>query len=139
MRNKRILSLLVALISLLTLLVIWELVARFTKASMFLPAASTVLSAFFKSFVEPVGKYTMLAHIGISLYRVGVAFLLATVTGIALGIGMGYSKLLEAMLKPIFEFIRPIPPLAWIPLSILWFEIYTGLSGGNGSDGRTAS
>ena len=99
------------------------LVARFTKASMFLPAASTVLGAFFKSFVEPVGKYTMLAHIGISLYRVAVAFLLATVTGIALGIGMGYSKLLEAMLKPIFEFIRPIPPLAWIPLSILWFGL----------------
>ena len=121
--SQKQLVIIYTIISLLTLLVIWELVARFTKASMFLPAASTVLGAFFKSFVEPVGKYTMLAHIGISLYRVAVAFLLATVAGIALGIGMGYSKLLESMLKPIFEFIRPIPPLAWIPLSILWFGL----------------
>ena len=36
---------------------------------------------------------------------------------------MGYSKLAEAILKPIFEFIRPIPPLAWIPMSILWFGL----------------
>ena len=121
--SQKQLVIIYTIISLLTLLVVWELVARFTKASMFLPAASTVLGAFFKSFVEPVGKYTMLAHIGISLYRVAVAFLLATVAGIALGIGMGYSKLLEAMLKPIFEFIRPIPPLAWVPLVLAWFGV----------------
>ena len=65
----------------------------------------------------------MLTHIGVSLYRVGVAFGLSTVFGIALGVSMGYSKLAEAILKPIFEFIRPIPPLAWIPMSILWFGL----------------
>ena len=110
-------------ISLLSLLVVWELVARFTGASMFLPPASQVLAAFGRSFVEPIGKRTMLAHVGISLYRVAVAFFFATVAGISLGVGMGYSKLAEAILKPIFEFIRPIPPLAWIPLSILWFGL----------------
>lgn len=36
---------------------------------------------------------------------------------------MGYSRTFEAIFKPIFEFIRPIPPLAWIPLSILWFGL----------------
>lgn len=41
----------------------------------------------------------------------------------ALGVGMGYSRTFEAVFKPIFEFIRPIPPLAWIPLSILWFGL----------------
>lgn len=117
------LTIIYTMISLLTLLTLWELVARFTGASLFLPPASQVLSAFFKSFVEPIGRHTMLVHIGISLYRVGVAFAIATVAGIALGIGMGYSKLLEAILKPIFEFVRPIPPLAWIPLSILWFGL----------------
>ena len=111
------------IISLLSLLVVWELAARFTKASMFLPPASQVLAAFFRSFVDPIGKRTMLAHIGVSLYRVAVAFFFATIAGIALGVGMGYSRLAEAILKPIFEFIRPIPPLAWIPLSILWFGL----------------
>lgn len=111
------------IISLVSLLVIWELAARFTGASMFLPPASEVLAAFFRSFVEPIGKRTMLAHVGVSLYRVAVAFFFAAIAGIALGVGMGYSKTFEAIFKPIFEFIRPIPPLAWIPLSILWFGL----------------
>ncbi|MEF9970154.1 MAG: ABC transporter permease [Ruthenibacterium sp.] len=109
--------------SVFCLLAVWEIVARFTKASMFLPPASEVILAFCKSFVVPIGKRTMLAHIGISLYRVGVAFVIATITGIALGVGMGYSRVFEAIVKPIFEFIRPIPPLAWIPMSILWFGL----------------
>ena len=65
----------------------------------------------------------MLIHIGVSLYRVMTAFLIATITGVLIGVGMGYSKLAEAIIKPIFEFIRPIPPLAWIPMSILWFGL----------------
>lgn len=104
-------------------LTIWELVSRFTKASMFLPPASKIVVEFFKSFAVPIGKHTMSAHIGISLYRVMVSFLIATVTGIALGVTMGYSKTVEAIFKPIFEFIRPIPPLAWIPMAILWFGL----------------
>ena len=86
------------IISLLSLLAVWELAARFTSASMFLPPASQVLAAFCKSFVEPIGKRTMLAHIGVSLYRVAVAFFFATIAGIALGVGLGYSRLLEAVL-----------------------------------------
>ncbi len=111
------------IISLLSLLLVWELVARFTSASMFLPPASKVLTAFCKSFVEPIGKRTMIAHIGVSLFRVLFGFGAATIFGIALGVAMGYSRTMEAILKPLFEFIRPIPPLAWIPLSILWFGL----------------
>ena len=80
------------IISLVSLLIVWELAARFTGASMFLPPASQVLAAFFRSFVEPIGKRTMLAHVGVSLYRVAVAFFFATIAGIALGVGMGYSR-----------------------------------------------
>ena len=93
------------IISLVSLLIVWELAARFTGASMFLPPASQVLAAFFRSFVEPIGKRTMLAHVGVSLYRVAVAFFFATIAGIALGVGMGYSRTFEAIFKPIFEFI----------------------------------
>jgi len=104
-------------------LIVWELVARFTSAKMFLPPATEIMVAFLKSFVDPIGKYTIPFHIGISLYRVFVAFSIATVAGIFLGVFMGYSKLFEAIFKPLFEFVRPIPPLAWIPMSILWFGI----------------
>lgn len=52
-----------------------------------------------------------------------IGFLLATVVGITLGVLMGRNRLLESILMPLFEAIRPIPPLAWIPLSILWFGL----------------
>ena len=116
-------SVIMTVLAFASLLIVWELVSRFTKAGLFLPPASLILEKFILSFKEPIGKYTMLTHIGVSLYRVGVAFGLSTVFGIALGVSMGYSKLAEAILKPIFEFIRPIPPLAWIPMSILWFGL----------------
>ena len=116
-------SIIMTVLAFASLLIVWELVSRFTKAGLFLPPASLILEKFILSFKEPIGKYTMLTHIGVSLYRVGVAFGLSTVFGIALGVSMGYSKLAEAILKPIFEFIRPIPPLAWIPMSILWFGL----------------
>ena len=122
-KSDKKLAALMTVIAFVSLLVIWELVARFTSAKMFLPPASLILSEFGKSFVQPIGSYTMPMHIVISLYRVGVAFILATFAGIALGVGMGYSRLVEAIFKPIFEFIRPIPPLAWIPMSILWFGL----------------
>lgn len=104
-------------------LLLWECASRFTNAGMFLPPASQIIQRFAKSFVEPIGRHTMPAHIGVSLYRVLTAFSIATVSGILIGVGMGYSKLAEAIIKPIFEFIRPIPPLAWIPMSILWFGL----------------
>ncbi len=106
-----------------SLLLLWELVSRFTNARMFLPPASEIIIKFFESFTVPIGRHTMMVHIGVSLYRVGVAFFFATLTGITLGVSMGYSKTVEAIVKPIFEFIRPIPPLAWIPMSILWFGL----------------
>lgn len=114
---------LAAVIAFAGLLIVWELVARFTSASMFLPPASEIIYNFIRSFVVPIGRYTMLQHIGVSLYRVGVAFILAAAAGILLGVAMGYSRVAEAIIKPLFEFIRPIPPLAWIPMAILWFGL----------------
>lgn len=121
--SEKKMSIIMTIFAFAALLLIWELIARFTKAGMFLPPASEIIGEFIKSFIVPVGRHTMPAHIGISLYRVGVAFLMATLVGIALGVTMGYSKTAEAVFKPIFEFIRPIPPLAWIPMSILWFGL----------------
>ena len=62
-------------------------------------------------------------HILASLKRVFVGYFLACIIGIPLGILMGCSKTGKAIVKPIFELLRPIPGLAWIPLAILWFGI----------------
>lgn len=64
----------------------------------------------------------LLMHFWASLKREAVAFLYAS-TAIPLGVLMGWSRTAQNMLEPVFEMLRPIPPIAWIPLAILWFGI----------------
>jgi NitT/TauT family transport system permease protein len=59
----------------------------------------------------------------ISLWRVLVGFTIAAVSGIFIGIIMGWWEKARAMLEPVVEILRPIPPLAWIPLAMLWFGL----------------
>ncbi len=62
-------------------------------------------------------------HIVYSLYRVGFGFALGVLAAIPLGILMGWSKRVREIINPMIEIVRPIPPLAWIPIAILWFGI----------------
>jgi len=58
-----------------------------------------------------------------SLYRVALGYAVAALLGIPLGLLMGWSTGLLRMIRPLVELVRPIPPLAWIPIAILWFGI----------------
>ena len=62
-------------------------------------------------------------HILHSLKLVAMGFLFAISVGLPLGLLMGWSRRAEALINPIFLAIRPIPPLAWIPLAILWLGL----------------
>jgi ABC-type nitrate/sulfonate/bicarbonate transport system permease component len=62
-------------------------------------------------------------HILYSLYRVVLGYAVASLLAIPLGLLMGWSSKLLKMIRPLVEVIRPIPPLAWIPIAILWFGI----------------
>jgi ABC-type nitrate/sulfonate/bicarbonate transport system permease component len=66
---------------------------------------------------------SLFMHCFESLLRVAAGFIMAVVLGITSGILIGWLRFLRNMLTPIIETIRPIPPLAWIPLAILWFGI----------------
>lgn len=61
-------------------------------------------------------------HIWVSVRRVGIAFLLATALGVPLGLFLGWSKTFREYVFPVFETLRPIPILAWVPLAILMFS-----------------
>ena len=61
-------------------------------------------------------------HIWVSVRRVGIAFLLATALGVSLGLFLGWSRTFREYVFPVFETIRPIPILAWVPLAILMFS-----------------
>jgi NitT/TauT family transport system permease protein len=61
-------------------------------------------------------------HIWVSTRRVLIAFLLATATGVPLGLLLGWSLRFKEYVFPVFELLRPIPPLAWVPLAIIMFH-----------------
>ncbi|WP_341369093.1 ABC transporter permease subunit [Yoonia sp. BS5-3] len=68
-------------------------------------------------------NFTLAEHLGFSLFRVIVGFILGAIVGIPLGYAMGLSNWFRGWFDPIVEFMRPVPPLALIPLVIIWFGI----------------
>jgi ABC-type nitrate/sulfonate/bicarbonate transport system permease component len=75
-----------------------------------------------KTFLELLVSTELFIHSAVSLLRVVAGFFLAVAIGLPLGICMGWSKKMENF-SVIVEIVRPIPPLAWIPLAMLWFGI----------------
>ncbi len=72
---------------------------------------------------ELVRDGTLWDHIGASLLRVGAGFLLAASVAVPLGLWMGWVRGAFDTLNPIFQILRPISPIAWIPIAILWFGV----------------
>lgn len=117
-------------ISISIFLILWEIFYLLVIQNPFLLAPpSKVIPAFFRliSFQDP--SFQMPLDVVFSLYHYALGFSLALVFGIFLGLLMGYSKILEKLLSPVIELIRPIPPIAWIPISILLLKL-THLSAG---------
>jgi NitT/TauT family transport system permease protein/sulfonate transport system permease protein len=112
-----------AVVAIATFLLAWQLLTTLTPLKEMVPTPAVVFPQLLLSFVEPIGKMTLWGHIGASLMRVLAGYALAAVVGIVLGIAMGISKTFRAIVGPLFEVIRPIPGVAWIPLAILWFGI----------------
>jgi NitT/TauT family transport system permease protein len=66
---------------------------------------------------------TLWRHIGASLMRVGTGFGLAVCVAVPLGLWMGWVRSVYKTLNPLFQILRPISPIAWIPIAILWFGV----------------
>lgn len=90
---------------------------------LFLPSPQAVLAKFIQVWNEGFTNTPFLEHVAISAARVFGAFLLACLIGIPLGIAMGMSPFIRGIFDPPIEFYRPIPPLAYLPLMIIWFGI----------------
>ena len=112
-------------ILLVGLIAIWQVLSYFGVIPKYkVPSPIDVLLGIRDLFIVglPPG-YRLMQHILESLNRVFWGFLFAAMIGIPLGIVMGWSKLIKRMVDPIIELLRPVPPLAWIPISVLWFGI----------------
>jgi NitT/TauT family transport system permease protein len=73
--------------------------------------------------LELIRDGTLWQHIGASLFRVGTGFGLAVLVAVPLGLWMGWVKGAYITLNPLFQMMRPISPIAWIPIAILWFGV----------------
>ena len=89
----------------------------------FLPAPEKVAKRFVSLMIDGYQNITLLEHLGLSLFRVFVGFLLGCLVGIPLGYAMGLNGWFRGWFDPIVEFMRPVPPLALIPLIIIWLGI----------------
>jgi len=102
----------------------WAAAARFGGVSpTFLPSPGKVFDAFVDAQVDGYRGYTLLAHVGFSLYRIFAGFILAVVFGVPVGLIMGRYRALYAIIDPFIEFFRPLPPLGYYMLLVLWLGI----------------
>ena len=90
---------------------------------LYLPPPEAVWTRTGKVLNEGFRSFTLIEHLGYSLFRVVAGFLLGALVGIPLGYAMGLSNWFRGWFDPIVEFMRPVPPLALIPLVIIWFGI----------------
>jgi ABC-type nitrate/sulfonate/bicarbonate transport system permease component len=102
---------------------VWQMVVTLTAPHVSL-LPSPWLAA--ETFAELVENGKLFVHVQASLTRVFSAWSLSALIAVPLGLAMGRARLLERILDPVIELFRPISPLAWIPLAILWFGIGEG-------------
>ena len=106
------------------LLATWALTAwAEVLPAVFLPSPGAVAAKFFKVAVDGYVGATLAGHAAASLGRVFAALLLALVVGVPAGIAIGISTVGRGILDPLIEFLRPLPPLAYLPLIVIWFGI----------------
>ncbi len=105
-------------------LCLWFAVGRWGLVNpLFLPGPEEVALTGYDLMVDGYRDVSLFGHIFVSMARALVAFFLAALTGIPVGIAMGMSPTFNAVLDPFVQFLRPLPKLALIPLVIVWFGI----------------
>ncbi|WP_269933079.1 ABC transporter permease subunit [Aminobacter sp. HY435] len=114
----------ISLITALVLFGLWLLVTEMGWVKpLFLPSPLAVWDKFVVAMTEGVSNSTLIQHTLASLGRVLGAFFLALVTAVPVGILMGVNRTVRGLFDPIIEFYRPLPPLAYLPLIIIWLGI----------------
>jgi len=117
-------TMVLSLVTIGILLFVWWLITTMGWVKpLFIPSPQSVVAKFISVWKEGFTGTPLWMHILISAERVFGAFLLACAIGIPLGLAMGMSPLIRGIFDPPIEFYRPIPPLAYLPLMIIWFGI----------------
>ncbi|MGB8313548.1 MAG: ABC transporter permease subunit [Aestuariivirga sp.] len=117
-------SLLISAVSAFCLIGLWSLVTWMGWIKpLFLPSPLAIFNKFIQVSTEGFADKSLLEHTWISMLRVFGALILACATAIPIGLAMGMSRVMRGVFDPPIEFYRPVPPLAYLPLMIVWFGI----------------
>src|SRR3954451_1655309 len=112
-------------VGLLGLLVAWQILSLLLQDPVILPSVSDTARTFAHSLTNPYPTQSppLWQDMLVSLKRILVGFVIGVIVGVAIGAAMFSSRTARHLLDPIVEVIRPLPPLAFIPLFIVWFGI----------------
>jgi len=114
----------ISVVTMIGLFGLWWLASHFRwLPPLFLPTPETVFTRLYESAMGQLTDAPLATHFGWSMFRVFTAFLAACVTAIPVGIAMGVSRIARGIFDPPIEFYRPLPPLAYLPLIVIWFGI----------------
>jgi NitT/TauT family transport system permease protein len=100
------------------ILLLWDEAVQLSKTDIF-PRPSQVLLG----IVELIQRGVLLKYVVASLFRVSVGYTLAVLIGVPLGLLLGWSRPAFLAFNPLIQILRPISPIAWIPIAILWFQV----------------
>jgi len=107
----------------IAVVVVWEMLAIYLNKPVILPRVEDVINVLTHPFQGILGTGSLIDNTIVSIKRVLGGFLLASVVAIPLGIFMGYFRTINNLCDTLIELLRPIPPLAWVPLSLAWFGL----------------
>lgn len=114
----------ISVVTVVVLLALWAIVTNIGWIKpLFLPSPQAVFQQFHEYLTGQANDKPLWQHFLASMFRVFSAFLLACLTAIPVGIAMGMSRWARGIFDPPLEFYRPLPPLAYLPLIIIWFGI----------------
>jgi len=114
----------ISVLTLTALLLLWWTVTGLGWIDpLFLPSPVEVLRRLWRLSTDGYLDATLWQHLGASLMRIGLALLAAAISAIPVGVAIGRSRIAQGIFDPLIEFYRPVPPLAYLPLIVIWFGI----------------
>jgi taurine transport system permease protein len=114
----------ISVVTVIVLFAVWFVVTSLGLIKpLFLPSPMAVWQQFYEYLTGAANDKPLWQHFAASMARVFLAFAAACLTAIPIGIAMGMSRVARGIFDPPIEFYRPLPPLAYLPLIIIWFGI----------------
>ena len=110
-------------VSMVGFFVIWHVVAKAQWLGSSLATPAEVIETFDHLIETKLAGRTLWGHVWASTRRILIGFVLASIIAIPLGLFMALNRYVNTIVKPVFDIFKPMPPIAWISIAILWFGI----------------